>query len=75
MSASDATMKLERILGETRAKQLISEIMAERGLSSLDSPDARASFASGLIERGGVIEAIGRAIRVQAILHGASKDA
>jgi hypothetical protein len=71
MSSRDARAKLVRMLGESRADSLIAEISAERGLSDLESADSRYLFASSLIARGGVLEAVGRAIRVQALLQGA----
>jgi hypothetical protein len=72
MSADGARMKLVRALGEERATQLIAEVLAERSIPDLTSPNHRYTFAAALIERGGVFEAIGRAIRVQALLQGAS---
>jgi len=72
MSESDARIKLVRVLGEGRAAQLISEVLHERGLAGLESPTDRYVFATALIDRGGVLEAIGRAMRVQALLQGAS---
>jgi hypothetical protein len=64
--------KLLRLLGPEKGAALIREIMRQLGLTEIRTPDDRLRFGGALIERGGLYEAVGRAIRVQAILHGAT---
>jgi hypothetical protein len=66
-----AFLKLENVFGRERARQLVDEICAECGLASLHHPHERLVFGDALIARGGLLEMIGRAIKVQALLHGA----
>src|SRR5262249_28865020 len=68
-----ALAKLANIMGPQRAKIIIAETMREIGLLELRTPDDRARFGSALVARGGVLEAVGRAIKIQAILHGAKE--
>ena len=67
----DALQKLVNVLGVDRANSLIAETMKNAGLTSLDSAQDRFRFACELMTRGGLYEAIGRAMKIQAILHGA----
>lgn len=66
-----ALRKLVTVLGAQRARTLAAEILAEIGLGALTTPDDRLRFATALMNRGGLLEHIGRAIKIQAILHGA----
>ena len=50
------------------------ETLRELGISAIHTADDRMRFGGALIKRGGLLEAIGRSIRVQAILHGARED-
>jgi hypothetical protein len=68
-----ALQKLFNMMGRDRAGPIIAETMRRAGLRSLDSPDDRYRFACELMQRGGVFEAMGRAIKIQAILHGAKE--
>ena len=70
-----ALVKLKNMLGEAAAQVLIDEIYRELGLTNLDDADDRFRFGNALVPRGGVIEAIGRSIKVQALLHGADATA
>jgi hypothetical protein len=65
--------KLFRVFGEARASVIVDEIFAECGFATLTSPDERLRFGAALVRRGGLLEMIGRSIRVQAILHGAQE--
>ena len=56
-----------RGLGDDAAQSLLRECMAEAGLSAIDSPDDLMKVARRLIERGGLIEVIGRSLKVTAI--------
>jgi hypothetical protein len=71
-STVDPTLvKLNNVLGPVRARALVAEILAEIGRPSLEEPADRLAFGEALVRRGGLLEAIGRAIRVQAFLLGA----
>ena len=66
--------KLVRLYGAERAEALVRDTLREIGIGALRSPDDRMRFGTALIKKGGLLEAIGRAIRIQAILHGASEE-
>jgi hypothetical protein len=51
----------------------LQRTLDEAGVPDLATPDRRSLFAATLIEKGGVLEAVGRAIRVQALLQGATE--
>jgi hypothetical protein len=63
--------KLRNVLGEAKANASYEEVLREAGLAGLETPQDRLRFGNVLILRGGLLEAIGRAIKIQAILHGA----
>jgi hypothetical protein len=73
-STDPSLNKLVRIYGEERTETLVRETLREIGIASIASADDRMRFGRALIKRGGLLEAIGRAIRVQALLHGARED-
>lgn len=64
-------VKLFNVLGPARARSLVTEVLAEIGRPGLHEPDDRLAFGEALVRRGGLLEAIGRSIRVQACLMGA----
>ena len=66
-----ALIKLVNMMGAERAAEVYAETMRRAGLASLVTADDRYRFACELMTRGGICEAIGRAIKIQAILHGA----
>lgn len=70
-AAERAKDKLIKVLGQQRGETVISETMRSARLTSLDAPDERYTFGVELTKRGGLLEAIGRAIMVQALLQGA----
>jgi hypothetical protein len=59
-------------LGPERARACISETLSATGLRQLRTPDDVVVFASNLMQRGGFVEVMGGALRVQAILRGAT---
>lgn len=63
--------KLEYLLGKDKAASVTAEILSRAGLTSIESPDDAYRFALVLMRRGGLLEAAGRAIKIQAILNGA----
>jgi hypothetical protein len=68
-----AISKVLSIMGRERGVQVVEEAMHRAQLRTLQTPDDRYAFATALMTRGGVYEAIGRAIKIQAILHGAKE--
>ncbi len=68
---NDAVQKLVNVLGADRASRVIAETMKKANLSSLETAQDRYRFACELMTQGGLFEAIGRAMKIQAILHGA----
>lgn len=70
-AALRAIAKLRQVLGKERADALVTKKMLELKLSTLDSADDRYRFGTALTRDGGLHEAIGRSIMVQAILQGA----
>lgn len=65
-------VKLKNVLGADKADALVDEVLAEMGLVTLGTADDRYAFGEALVKRGGLLEAIGRSIKVKALLHGAS---
>jgi hypothetical protein len=73
--STDASLnKLVRMLGPERASALVRDTLRELGLRDISSPDDRLRFGVHLMKKGGLLEAIGRAIKVQAILLGATDE-
>ena len=71
----EAVQKLVNVLGQERAKRVVAETMQRAKLSSLTTAQERYRFACELMTQGGILEAVGRAMKIQAILHGARDDA
>ena len=70
--AADPTMlKLVRLYGAERTEVLVRETLREVGIAAIHSAEDRLKFGTALIKKGGLLEVVGRAIRVQAILQGA----
>jgi hypothetical protein len=74
-TADPALQKLVNLLGAERAETVVRETLQRIGLETLNTPDDRYRFAKELLKQGGALGAVGRAMRIQAILHGASEDA
>jgi hypothetical protein len=72
---SQALGKLVRVLGPEQGRAMADETLRQIGLPSLVSADDCLRFGEALIARGGLLEAIGRAIKIQALLNGAGKRA
>ena len=68
-----AFQKLVTVLGPVRADAVVKETLARLQLSRLANAADRFRFGCELIARGGVLEAIGRSIKIQATLHGAKE--
>lgn len=67
-----ALVKLRNVLGPTKAEALVAEVLAEIGIQQLDTADDQFRFGEALVKRGGLLEAVGRSIKVRALLHGAT---
>jgi hypothetical protein len=63
--------KLENILGRERASEVWASELQLLGVADLDEPGDRLRFGQALVRHGGILEAIGRSIKVQAVLRGA----
>ena len=74
LDAGDPALgKLLKTLGKERGLAVIDEVMRDAKLKAIQTPDDRFAFGCALMVRGGLFEAIGRAIKIQAILHGAKE--
>jgi hypothetical protein len=72
-TADPVVKKLVHVLGPERASALITDILRRIGLASVETPEDRYKFAVELMKQGGMYEAIGRSIKIQAILLGAKE--
>jgi hypothetical protein len=66
-----ALQKLVNVMGRERADAVIAETLRQLSLRELRTADDCLRFGDALIHRGGLLGAIGRAIKIQAILNGA----
>lgn len=66
--------RLTKALGPSVAGQLAKDGLMRLGLNELRTPDELLGFANYLLTHGGVIESVGRALKVTAILRGARED-
>ena len=73
MTEASAHQKLLHVLGRARAEALTQETLRKIGRPSLADAESRLLFGHALTHQGGVVEAIGRAIKIQAILEGADE--
>lgn len=69
-----ALSKIERVVGEDRARDLVEETLRRIGRKALVTPDDYYRFAVELMKKGGALEAVGRSIKIQAILLGARES-
>jgi hypothetical protein len=68
-----AVSKVINLMGRERGMAIVDDVMRHANLRELSTPDDRYAFACVLMKRGGIFEVVGRAIKIQAILHGASE--
>ncbi|MGE0322952.1 MAG: hypothetical protein AB7K71_01885 [Polyangiaceae bacterium] len=68
------TQKLAQVLGKKTALDVVAKTMSDAGLQKLDNADDQLRFANALIPRGGLYEAVGRALKIQAILNGGNDE-
>jgi hypothetical protein len=74
MGEDPAVMKLRHMLGPERAKTLLAQMMPLLGIKEVKTPNDRLKLGKELVTRGGLLEALGMAIKTQAILHGAKDE-
>ena len=72
--ADSAVQKLVSVMGPQRANAIVSDALRELSLPELRNADDCLRFGDVLVQRGGLLSSIGRAIKIQAILHGASEQ-
>lgn len=63
--------RLTKALGPTRATDITREVLSRLGSRELESPQDLLDFAVLLIKHGGLVQAVGRSLKVQALLRGA----
>lgn len=63
--------RLQRALGPAKTKTVSGEIFRKMGVSELSTPQDLCDFANHLIPYGGVAEAVGRSLKVMALLRSA----
>ena len=68
---SSALERLCRAVGKDWGEKYAREALHQLGLRELSTPDDLLRFANYLCAKGGVVEAVGRALRVSALLLGA----
>lgn len=66
--------RLIRALGPHVGSRVCDETLLAMGLRELSSQNEVLAFANILIARGGAIESVGRALKISAILRGATED-
>lgn len=68
-----AYQKITNMLGEEQGAALIREALEAMGVSDLLTASDCLRFAGILIDKGGLVAAIGRSIKVKALMHGATE--
>lgn len=63
--------RLGRAVGREAAERHAAEAMTRAGLTEIRTPQELLSFAQELVKKGGLLETVGRALAVSAILRGA----
>ena len=74
MAEDPAVMKLRHMLGPERARILLAQTLPLLGIKEVKTPNDRLKLGKELMTRGGLLEALGSAIRAQALLHGAKDE-
>tara|TARA_B100001750_G_scaffold221535_1_gene210186 strand:- start:2642 stop:2866 length:225 start_codon:yes stop_codon:yes gene_type:complete len=70
-SSTEVKGRLVKVFGAERGGKVFEEVLGKLGLAELADPDDEMRFADELIGGGGLMEAIGRSLRVRALLRGA----
>ena len=66
--------RLMKAVGRSAGERHAREALANIGLREIRTPDELLAFANYLLKQGGVVESVGRALKVTAILRGARGD-
>lgn len=67
--------RLSKALGPTRGMEVMDAALGRMGLRVLDTPQELLDFSEHLIRQGGLVQAVGRSLKVQAFLRGAVEAA
>ncbi len=71
-SLTETTLtRLKRALGPQKGEAMAALIFGKMGLNQISSPQDLCDFANHLIVHGGVAEAVGRSLKVMALLRSA----
>lgn len=63
--------RLVKALGAKRAAEVFREALTQLGDRPIETPQDMLDFAAVLIRSGGLVQAVGRSLKVQALLRGA----
>lgn len=66
--------RVQHVFGVDAGRKIYSEVLSELGVQHLSTPIEERRFADRLVKRGGLYEMVGRALRVRALLRGASQS-
>jgi len=66
--------RLYDLMGAPAARAIAEEAKAAAGVNNLEDPEQLGLFADALMRKGGVIEVVGRGIKIQAIFAGAKRS-
>ena len=72
---NECLSRLVHVFGASKGNAIYSETLERIGRDVLDSADDEMAFADALIQGGGLLETIGRSLRVRALLRGAKRSA
>ena len=65
--------RLIHVFGRQKGAEVYERIMGNLGIETIAGPDDEMRFADALIGSGGLMETIGRSLRVRALLRGAQR--
>jgi hypothetical protein len=65
--------RMTKALGPKRASEVMREVLAQLDDRRIDGPDDVLAFAEQLIGGTGLLQVVGRSLKVQALLHGAAE--
>jgi hypothetical protein len=68
----NAFSRLIKAVGREKALRIGAEALAALAVHELRTPNDLLAFANYLIKQGGVVESVGRALKVTALLRGAT---
>jgi hypothetical protein len=72
-SLQSAISRLGELLAEEHTRPVVEECLKEAGLAAVGSAEELLRLARALTERGGFVAVVGRELKVQALLAGASE--